>query len=56
MKKLQSYKVTKKKTMQVRIDAELVRRLKVLAADQETSIKSLVESALADVLEVKCTD
>lgn len=50
MKKLQSYK---NKTSQLRMDSELIRRLKILAAEQKTTMRALAEGQLAELLEVK---
>jgi len=48
--KLQSYQ---RETKQIRIDAGLVRLLKIKAAERGTTIKELVEGCLAEFLEVK---
>ncbi len=48
--------VDKKTTKQVRIDAGLHELLKIKAVTGNTTIKALIEGALADVLEVKKDD
>lgn len=48
--------IDKKKTKQVRIDADLHKRLKIRAATEKTTIKTIIEGFLAEVLEVKCKD
>lgn len=53
MKNIQSRQSDKKKTKQVRIDAELHKKVKIKAAAENTNIKTLVEGCLADLLEVK---
>lgn len=47
-----SRQIDKNKTKQVRIDAELHRRLKIVAASENTTIKTLIEGALAELLAV----
>ncbi len=42
--------VNKKPTTLVRIDAELHRLLKIKAATEKTTIRSLIEGVLADLL------
>lgn len=49
----QSRQIDKKTTKQVRIDAELHKQLKIKAATEKSSIKTLVEGSLAELLEVK---
>ena len=49
----ESRQVDKKPTKQVRIDRELHRLLKIRAATEKTTIKSLIEGAIADILEVE---
>ena len=49
---MKNRKIDQKKTKQVVIDAELHRRLKVKASAEKTSIKTLLEGALAELLEV----
>jgi len=51
--KNESRQIDKKTTKQVRIDADLHRLLKIKAATEKTSIKVLLEEAIADILEVK---
>lgn len=51
-KKMESKQVNRKTTSLVRIDAELHRRLKIMAATDKTSIKNLIEGCLAELLEV----
>lgn len=50
---MKSQQIDKKKTKQIRIDAELHKLLKIKAAAENTTLKTLVESALAELLEVK---
>lgn len=50
MKKIRSKQVNKNITALVRIDAELHRLLKIKAATKKTTIKTLIEGALADLL------
>lgn len=45
-----SRQIDKKTTKQVRIDAELHRLLKIKAATEKTTIRTLVEEGLAEVL------
>ena len=52
-KKIISKQINKNLTALVRIDSELHHRLKILAATQKTTIKTLVESVLAELLEVE---
>lgn len=49
-KKIESKQVNKKSTSLVRIDAELHRRLKIMAATEKTSIKTLIEGVIAELL------
>lgn len=49
----QSRQSDKKKTKQVRIDAELHKQLKIMAATENTPMKTLIEGCLADLLGVK---
>lgn len=51
MKKLQSYKVTKNKTAQVRIDAGYLKILRLIAVHEETTLKRLVEDAVVKLIE-----
>lgn len=48
-----SRQIDKNKTKQVRIDAGVHQLLKIKAVTEETTIKTLVEGALAELLEVK---
>lgn len=48
----QSKQINKNHTTLVRIDSELHRLLKIKAAAERTTIRTLIEGALADVLEV----
>lgn len=43
-------RIDQKRTKQVRLDAEIVRRLKIMAAQRQETIKSLVEGNLADLV------
>ena len=52
-KLIKSKQINKNHTTLVRIDTELHRLLKIKAATEKTTIRTLIESALADVLEVK---
>lgn len=52
--KAESRQVDRKTTKQVRIDIGLHELLKIKAATDKTTIKALVEGAIADVLEVRC--
>lgn len=47
-----SKQINKNPTTLVRIDAELHRLLKIKAAAEKTSMRVLIEGALADLLEV----
>lgn len=49
-KKNKSKQVNKNKTALVRIDAGLHQELKIKAATEKSTIKTLVESALAELL------
>ncbi|MBI2600489.1 hypothetical protein HYW42_00900 [Candidatus Daviesbacteria bacterium] len=49
----QNKQINKNHTTLVRIDAELHRLLKIKAVAERTTIRTLIEGALADVLEVK---
>ncbi len=50
---LKSHQIDKKLTMQVRIDSGLHRLLKIKASEERTSIRTLIEGCLAELLEVK---
>lgn len=52
-KKVTSQQSDRNKTKQIRIDAGLHKLLKIKAATEKISIKSLVEGILAELLEVK---
>lgn len=52
-KKNKSKQINKNKTALVRIDAELHQELKIKAATEKTSIKTLVESSLAELLAIE---
>jgi len=49
---VQNRQIDKKRTKQVRIDSELHRLVKIEAAKSGETIKSLVESVLAELLTV----
>lgn len=48
-----SKQINKNRTGLARIDAELIRLLKIKAANEKTTIKALIEGCLAELLEVK---
>lgn len=52
MKKKENREIDQKKTKQVLIDTELHRLVKMKAADEKTTIRTLVEGALAELLAV----
>jgi len=51
-KKVESRQIDKKSSKQVRIDSELHRLAKIRAAESGTTIKTVVEQGLAEVLSV----
>lgn len=52
MKKKENREIDQKKTKQVLIDTELHRLVKMKAADEKTTIRTLVEGALAELLAI----
>lgn len=53
MTKVQKRQSDQRTTKQVRIDAGLHRLLKIKAAESNTTVRQLLESFLAELLEVK---
>lgn len=51
--KTENRQIDKKTTKQVRIDSGLHQLLRIKAATENTSIKSLVEGALAELLAIR---
>ncbi len=50
---MKSKQINKNHTTLVRIDTELHRLLKIKAATEKTTIRTLIEGILADILQVK---
>ncbi len=53
MRVIGNLQIDKKSTKQIRIDSGIHYLLKVKAANEKVTIKTVIEAALAEVLEVK---